>query len=114
MRPFYFWLFFSFILSSRIAYAAPFEAGMGVDVETAGFFLNPKLQKVTVVAIKAGLPAESAGVVVGDRILAINDCKIPGCPAKKAKTMTQSAPVEVTLMNSQGEVRTAVIKARAP
>ena len=114
MRPFYFWLFISLLLSSRITFAAPFEAGMGVDVETGGFFLNPKLQKVTVVAIKPGLPAESAGVVVGDRILAINDCKIPGCPAKKAKAMTQSTPLELTLMDPQGDIRKTIIRALAP
>lgn len=115
MRPFRIQLFLIIsLLSSPLAWARPFEAGMGVSVETAGFFLSPKLQKVTVVAIKPGLPAESAGVVVGDRIIAINDCKIPGCPAKKAKAMTKSAPLTLTLMNTDGDIRKALIQAGTP
>lgn len=109
MRPFYFCSFF-FLLCSRIAFAAPFEAGLGIKVETTGFFLSPKLAHVAVVDVKPQSPADTAGVKVGDTIIAINDCSIPGCPAKKAKALTQTAPVTLTLINAAGEQRQTVLR----
>lgn len=91
--------------------AAAFEAGIGVTAETTGFPFSPKLKSLTIVEIKSGLPAEQAGVRVGDRIIAINDCKIPGCPAKEAKAMTKKAPLTLTLLSTEGEVRQAVLQA---
>jgi C-terminal processing protease CtpA/Prc len=35
----------------------------------------------------AGSPAELAGLESGEKILAIDGCEIPGCPASKAKKL---------------------------
>lgn len=112
MRPFCKQLFLIIsLLVSTLVWAAAFEAGIGVTAETTGFPFSPKLKSLTIVDIKSGLPAEQAGVRVGDRIIAINDCKIPGCPAKEAKAMTKKAPLTLTLLSTEGEVRQAVLQA---
>ena len=52
-----------------------------------GGFFNPTLSSVKVKELVAGGAAEKAGVLVGDQILKIADCVIPGCPADDAKDL---------------------------
>ena len=52
----------------------------------SGFF-SPELTEVKVKEVFADSPAELAGLVSGEKILAIDGCEIPGCPASKAKKL---------------------------
>ena len=57
-----------------------------LDINADGFF-NPVIVSVKVKELVAGGAAEKAGVLVGDQILKIADCAIPGCPADDAKDL---------------------------
>ena len=60
--------------------------GFTLDVGVSGFF-SPELVSADVKKIDAGSPAEKAGIKVGDKLIAIDGCKIPGCPAKEGKKL---------------------------
>lgn len=63
------------------------KIGLSLDIAVEGGFFNPTLAKVTVKSLVAGGAAEKAGLVVGDQILKIADCAIPGCAADDAKDL---------------------------
>jgi C-terminal processing protease CtpA/Prc len=60
--------------------------GFSAEVSVSGFF-SPELTEVKVKEVFAGSPAELAGLEIGEKILAIDGCEIPGCPASKAKKL---------------------------
>jgi len=64
--------------------------GISFSIETDGFF-STTLKKVTVTAVKPGLPAEKAGVQAGDEIVAANDIPIAGTPGGKLKDVLDNA-----------------------
>lgn len=64
--------------------------GISLSIETDGFF-STTLKKVTVTAVKPGLPAEKAGVLVGDEVVAANDIPIPGTPGSKLQGVMENA-----------------------
>jgi len=64
--------------------------GISFSIETDGFF-STTLKKVTVAAVKPGLPAEKAGVLAGDEIVAANDIPIAGTPGGKLKDVLENA-----------------------
>lgn len=64
--------------------------GISLSIETDGFF-STTLKKVTVTAVKPGLPAEKAGVQAGDEIVAANDIPIAGTPGSKLKGVMEDA-----------------------
>jgi C-terminal processing protease CtpA/Prc len=60
--------------------------GFSLAVETDGFF-STTLKKVTITAVKPGLPAEKAGLQAGDEIVAANDLPIAGTPGAKLSAL---------------------------
>lgn len=60
--------------------------GFTLDVGVSGFF-SPELVSADVIKIDADSPAEKSGINVGDKLIAIDGCKIPGCPAKEGKKL---------------------------
>jgi C-terminal processing protease CtpA/Prc len=64
--------------------------GISLSIETDGFF-STTLKKVIVTAVKAGLPAEKAGVLAGDEIVAANDIPIAGTPGSRLKSLMEDA-----------------------
>jgi hypothetical protein len=79
------------VLAANTAHAAGKPAvGMSFSVETDGFF-STTLKKVTVTAVKPGLPAEKAGLQAGDDIVAANDIPIVGTPGGKLKDLLENA-----------------------
>ncbi len=56
--------------------------GISFAVETDGFF-STTLRKVSITAVKAGGPAEKAGLLVGDDVVAANDVPIVGTKGGK-------------------------------
>jgi S1-C subfamily serine protease len=79
------------LLAATVAHAAGKPViGISFSIETDGFF-STTLKKVTVTAVKPGLPAEKAGVQAGDEIVAANDIPIAGTPGGKLKDVLESA-----------------------
>jgi len=64
--------------------------GISFSIETDGLF-STTLKKVTVTSVKPGLPAEKAGVLAGDEIVAANDIPIVGTPGGKLKDVLENA-----------------------
>ena len=64
--------------------------GMSVSVETDGLF-STTLKKLTVTAVKPGAPAEKAGLLAGDEIVAANDIPVAGTPGSKLSGLMENA-----------------------
>ena len=64
--------------------------GLSLSVETDGFF-STTLKKVTITAVKPGLPAEKAGLQAGDEIVAANDIPIAGTPGSRLSGVMENA-----------------------
>ena len=64
--------------------------GISFSIDTDGLF-STTLKKVTVTAVKPGLPAEKAGVLAGDEVVAANDIPIAGTPGAKLKDLLENA-----------------------
>lgn len=79
------------LLAATAAHAAGKPViGISFSIETDGFF-STTLKKVTVSAVKPGLPAEKAGVQAGDEIVSANDIPIAGTPGGKLKDVLEGA-----------------------
>ena len=82
--------FLTFAVTALLALAAQAAGkpsiGFSLAVETDGFF-STTLKKVTITAVKPGLPAEKAGLQVGDEIVAADDVPIAGTPGSKLSAL---------------------------
>ncbi len=79
--------FCSLVSSATAVAAEKGKIGLALDIAVEGGFFNPTLSSVKVKELVPGGAAEKAGVLVGDQILKIADCAIPGCPADDAKDL---------------------------
>ena len=80
------------------------KIGLSLDIAVEGGFFNPTLAEVKVKKLVPGGAAEKAGVLVGDEILKIADCAIPGCPADDAKDLMKKNKGEsVTFLIKQAD-----------
>ena len=78
--------------------------GFTLDVGVSVFF-SPELVSADVKKIDADSPAEKSGIKVGDKLIAIDGCKIPGCPAKEGKKLISKQKGELlplTLQRADG------------
>jgi C-terminal processing protease CtpA/Prc len=75
------------VVSTTTLAAEKGKIGLALDIAVEGGFFNPTLASVKVKELVPGGAAEKAGVLVGDQILKIADCSIPGCPADDAKDL---------------------------
>jgi C-terminal processing protease CtpA/Prc len=79
------------LLSASAAHAAGKPViGLSLSIETDGFF-STTLKKVTITAVKPGLPAEKAGLLAGDEIVAADDIAIAGAPGSKLSGLMENA-----------------------
>ncbi len=60
--------------------------GFTLEVGVSGFF-SPELVNADVIKIDPDSPADKSGIKVGDKLIAIEDCKIPGCGAQEGKKL---------------------------
>lgn len=60
--------------------------GFTLEVGVSGFF-SPELVSADVKKVELDSPAEKSGIQVGDKLIAIDGCKIPGCPAQEGKKL---------------------------
>ncbi|REL31383.1 PDZ domain-containing protein [Thalassotalea euphylliae] len=86
------------LLSSQAFAAEKGEKGFVLDVNVSGFF-SPEVTKATIKSVVKGSSAEQEGLKIGDQIIAIDGCQIPGCDAKKAKKSLQKQVGEMVLLN---------------
>jgi len=68
--------------------------GFSIDVSVSGFF-SPELTSVNIKDVTKGSPADLAGIKKGQKILSIDGCGIPSCPADKAKKLMSRKSGEV-------------------
>lgn len=81
------------------------DFGLAVRISGSGYIF-PKLKRIEVTQVKPNSSAEAEGVSVGDLIISINDCKIPGCSARKAKASILKGvgeQVSLELINHEGQ-----------
>ena len=92
------------IISFSILAGDRVKLGVSAEVEIEGFF-SPSLSSYTIQKVKPNSPAENAGLVLGQKIISIEDCKIPGCPvgeAKKLMRKEEGAIINLLLENPDG------------
>jgi C-terminal processing protease CtpA/Prc len=81
----------SALLCASVALAAGKPLmGFGVSVETDGFF-STTLKKVTITDVKPGLPADKAGLKVGDELVAADDIPVVGASGLKLRALIDNA-----------------------
>ena len=89
----------------------PIKIGVTWDVTASGFF-SPEVDKITAKKVLANSPAEKAGLKVGDKVLSIEDCNIPGCAISKAKAYLKSdsgSKLHLVVENQDGEAKNIII-----
>ncbi len=78
--------------------------GLTLDVSVSGFF-SPELDSASVTEVNIDSPADKSGIKIGDKLIAIESCKIPGCPARKAEKLINKPKGELiplTLIRADG------------
>ncbi|WP_018623741.1 PDZ domain-containing protein [Kangiella aquimarina] len=89
-----------------------FSGKVGVD----GFF-SPEISSFEIEEVFADSPAEKAGLKAGDKVLAIEDCQIPGCDTDEAQELMKRAPGEelrLTIQTKDGEEKEILILVGEP
>lgn len=61
--------------------------GVGILVRGSGFFLNPTLREVVITELEKDMPAEKAGVTVGDSLLEVNGRAVQGAKASEIRPL---------------------------
>lgn len=86
------------LMLSSSALAEAGDKGFSLDVTVSGFF-SPEVKQATIKTVDEGSSAEQQGIQVGDDIVAVDGCEIPGCSASEAKKSLQKEAGEtVTLL----------------
>lgn len=62
------------------------KIGIAAGVSVDGFF-SPEITEFKIDNVESGSPAEKAGIKIGQLVIELDGCKIPGCPADKAKKL---------------------------
>jgi len=86
------------LLLSGIARADEGQRGFVMHVSVAGL-LSPKVKSAEVISVEQGSNAERSGIEVGDMLVSVFGCEIPGCPAKKAKKYFEKDSGEVVSLS---------------
>jgi C-terminal processing protease CtpA/Prc len=79
---------------------------------TASGFFSPVVEELIVNKVLANSPAERAGLMVGDKVISINDCEVPGCPASKAKGYLKSdsgTELHFVIEDNKGKVKNILL-----
>ena len=79
------------LFSSQLSAGEKAETGFKLTVKVSGFF-SPEVSSAIVKSVVGSSQAAELGVEVGDQLLAIDGCAIPGCSASQAKK-SMSQPV---------------------
>ena len=88
-------LFIVLILSLPTSAAEKGQIGFSVEVAIEGSIFNAKIKEFRITGVIADSPADKAGVKVGQKVLSIDGCVIPGCSARKAKKIMNKKRGEI-------------------
>lgn len=88
--------------SLNVLAAEQVKLGISGKVSADGFF-SPKVMSFIIEKVTANSPADKAGIVVGQKIVSIDDCKIPGCPASEAKQLMRKESGEILQLLLENE-----------
>jgi C-terminal processing protease CtpA/Prc len=85
------------LVNAPIAAAAAEKGwfGIGMTIELAGPFWNPRVSSVSITHVIAGTPAAKGGVAVGDVLLEVDGIPVPGAKGKqleKLQAMLEKPP----------------------
>ncbi|WP_441004491.1 PDZ domain-containing protein [Pseudocolwellia agarivorans] len=89
----------------------PSKVGITWDVTASGFF-SPEITELTVKKVVADSPAEKAGFKIGDKVISIENCEIPGCSASKAKSYLKSesgTKLHFVIEGSEGKTENIIL-----
>lgn len=92
--------------SSLLSAAEKGWFGLGFNVETKGFSLNPTIQSVTVSKVVPSSPAAAAAVAPGDAIIAVQGIVVAGAKAgdlKKAMDMPVGNTLRLSIQRDSAE-----------
>jgi C-terminal processing protease CtpA/Prc len=104
-------VFCLFLLSFDSIAEKPIKIGVTWGVTASGFF-SPEIDEIIAKKILANSPAEKAGLKVGDKVISIEDCNIPGCAASKANAYLESdsgSKLHFVVKNKDGEIENIII-----
>ncbi|ALO36333.1 hypothetical protein CMT41_17515 [Colwellia sp. MT41] len=104
-------LFLLVLLSSNSFADKKIKMGVTWGYTASGFF-SPEIDELMVKKVLANSPAEQAGLKVGDKVLSVEGCDIPGCSASKAKAYLKSdsgTELHFVIENNKGEIVNIVI-----
>lgn len=84
------------LISLFLPFAAFAEGKIGIvaGVSVDGFF-SPEITEFKIDNVQSGSPAEKAGIKAGQLVIELDGCKIPGCPADKAKKLMAKETGEI-------------------
>ncbi|MDD3764745.1 MAG: PDZ domain-containing protein [Nevskiales bacterium] len=105
---------------ASLASAEPPKGAIGftVEVEGDGSFWKPVIKTVRVVGVRAGSPAEAAGLRVGDEILEVQGVEVADANARRVAKLVEVDPGEHLLLrvrSADGETRDVeIIAGQAP
>ncbi|MCJ8319803.1 MAG: PDZ domain-containing protein [Colwellia sp.] len=102
MKMFKSLVFLLSIISSGILAADEVKLGISGQVSVDGFF-SPTVTSFIVKKVEPNSPAEKAGIAVGQKIISIDNCKIPGCPADEAKKLMRKQSGEILQLVLENE-----------
>jgi C-terminal processing protease CtpA/Prc len=82
------------IISLNVLAGEEVKLGISGEVGADGFF-SPTVTSFIIKKVEPNSPAEKAGIVAGQKIISIENCKIPGCPASEAKELMRKESGEI-------------------
>jgi hypothetical protein len=94
-----------------VANQASGKIGFSLNVQADGFF-NPKVIKITVNKVEAGSLAQSAGLLLGDELLKVEDVEVPGAAASSLKPhmeFVQGKPKKLMFRRANGQIYEATL-----
>jgi C-terminal processing protease CtpA/Prc len=90
--------FFALTLSCSSSAAEKGQIGFAVDVIIEGGIFSPKIKEFKITEVISNSPAEKAGIKVGQKVLSIDGCVIPGCSARKAKKLMDKRRGDILIL----------------
>ncbi|ALQ09188.1 hypothetical protein D172_014670 [Pseudoalteromonas sp. Bsw20308] len=90
------------ITSFNALAAEKVKLGVLGNVGTDGFF-SPTVMSFIIQKVEPNSPAEKAGIVAGQKIISLENCKIPGCPASEVKELMRKESGEILQLLLENE-----------
>ncbi|MEW6983934.1 hypothetical protein AAD001_14880 [Colwelliaceae bacterium 6471] len=81
------------------------KRGFVMDVAVSGFF-SPEVKSAKVISLEPDSNAEKTGIKIGDELVSVHECQIPGCSAQKAKKLMTKNTGETVLLSFRQEEQT--------